>query len=181
MFFTSGRILACFIFLWTRADAWSNCWLWGRFGFLHWYIRLESRTVSIFLNFCTFLIGPAVLSGVRTVWETLWRHFGFPKFLHFPNIDKYSLAHETIVRWGNPPSRGRKIKRVYVQSYNPGVLRRGFLRLFVALAIKEFEQRRPKLTSRKRRRINSQTHMYLFMKESWVVLRLVWFREKPLT
>ena len=97
MFFTSGRILACFIFLWTRADAWSNCWLWGRFGFLHWYIRLESRTVSIFLNFCTFLIGPAVLSGVRTVWETLWRHFGFPKFLHFPNIDKYSLAHETII------------------------------------------------------------------------------------
>ena len=24
-------------------------------------------------------------------------------------------------RWGNPPSRGRKIKRVYMQSYNPGV------------------------------------------------------------
>ena len=26
-------------------------------------------------------------------------------------------------RWrGNPPNRGRKIKRVYMQSYNPGVL-----------------------------------------------------------
>ena len=33
----------------------------------------------------------------------------------------------------------------------------------LALAMKEFEQRRPKLTSRKGRRINSRTHMYLFM------------------
>ena len=43
------------------------------------------------------------------------------------------------------------------------------------------EQRRPKLTSRKRRKINSRTHMYLFMKASRVVLRGVWFREEPLT
>ena len=56
-----------------------------------------------------------------------------------------------------------------------------FIEVVVALAIKEFEQRRPKLTSRERRKINSRTHMYLFMKASRVVLRGVWFREKPLT
>ena len=38
-----------------------------------------------------------------------------------------------------------------------------FLEVVVALAIREFEQRRPKLTSRERRKINSRTHMYLFM------------------
>ena len=56
-----------------------------------------------------------------------------------------------------------------------------FLEVVVALAIKEFEQRLPKLTSRIRRKINSRTHMYLFMKASRVVLRGVWFREEPLT
>ena len=56
-----------------------------------------------------------------------------------------------------------------------------FLEVVVALAIKEFEQRRPKLTSRKRRKINSRTRTYLFMKASGVVLRGVWFREEPLT
>ena len=56
-----------------------------------------------------------------------------------------------------------------------------FLEVVVALAIKEFEQRRSKLTSRKRRKVISRTHMYLFMKASRVVLRGVWFREKPLT
>ena len=50
-----------------------------------------------------------------------------------------------------------------------------FLEVVVALAMKEFEQRRPKLTSRKGRRINSRTHMYLFMKVSRVVLRSVGF------
>ena len=38
-------------------------------------------------------------------------------------------------RWGNPPSRGRKIKRVYKQSYNPGVLGWGFLRLLLRLQL----------------------------------------------
>ena len=52
----------------------------------------------------------------------------------------------------------------------------GFLKVVVALAIKEFEQKRPKLTSRKRRK----THVYLFMKASRVVLRGIWFREEPL-
>ena len=59
-----------------------------------------------------------------------------------------------------------------MQSYNPEVV--------VALEFKEFEQRRPKLTSRKRRKINSRTHMHLFMKASRVVLRGVWFCEEPL-
>ena len=39
-----------------------------------------------------------------------------------------------------------------------------FLEIAVALAIKKFEQRRPKLTSRKRRKINSRTRTYIFMK-----------------
>ena len=36
-----------------------------------------------------------------------------------------------------------------------------FLEVVVALAIKEFEQRRPKLTSRKRRKINFRTHVFI--------------------
>ena len=56
-----------------------------------------------------------------------------------------------------------------------------FLKVVAALATKEFEQGRPKLTSRKRRKMNSRTHMYLFMKASRVVLRGVWFGEEPLT
>ena len=56
-----------------------------------------------------------------------------------------------------------------------------FLEVVVALAVKEFEQRRPKLTSRERRKINSRTHIYLFMKASRVVLRVVRLREEPLT
>ena len=48
-----------------------------------------------------------------------------------------------------------------------------FLEVVVALEIKEFEQRRPKLSSR--------AHMYLFMKASRVVLRGVRLREEPLT
>ena len=56
-----------------------------------------------------------------------------------------------------------------------------FLEVVVALEIKEFEQRRPKLTSRERRKINYRVHMYLFMKASRVVLRGVRLREEPLT
>ena len=56
-----------------------------------------------------------------------------------------------------------------------------FLEVVVVLAIKEFEQRRPKFTSRKRRKINSRTHRYLFMKASRVVLRSVWLHKDPLT
>ena len=52
-----------------------------------------------------------------------------------------------------------------------------FLEVVVALAIKEFEQRRPKLKSRERRKINPRAQMYLFMKASRVVLRGVRLRE----
>ena len=38
-------------------------------------------------------------------------------------------------RWGNPPSRGRKIKRVYMQYYNLGVLGWGFLRFLLRLQL----------------------------------------------
>ena len=42
--------------------------------------------------------------------------------------------------WGNPPSRGRKIKRVYMQSYNPGVLGWGFLRLLLRLQLRSLSR-----------------------------------------
>ena len=41
----------------------------------------------------------------------------------------------TLGRWDNPPSRGRKIKCVYIQSYHPGVLGWGFLRLLLRLLL----------------------------------------------
>ena len=50
-----------------------------------------------------------------------------------------------------------------------------FLEVVVALAIKEFEQRHPKHTFLKRRKINSQIHPYLFMKAS----HSVWFHKEP--
>ena len=56
-----------------------------------------------------------------------------------------------------------------------------FLEVVVALAIKEFQHRHPKLTSRERRKINSRTHLYLFLKASRVVLCGVRLREEPLT
>ena len=55
-----------------------------------------------------------------------------------------------------------------------------FFEAVVALALREFDQRRPKLTSRERRKINSRTRMYLFIKASRVVLRGVKLREEPL-
>ena len=56
-----------------------------------------------------------------------------------------------------------------------------FLEVVVTLAIREFEQRRPKLMSREKRKINSWTCMYLSMKAARVVLRGVRLREEPLT
>ena len=56
-----------------------------------------------------------------------------------------------------------------------------FFEVVIALAIREFEHRRPKLTSRERRKINSRTRMYLFMKASRVVLRAVRLREERLS
>ena len=51
-----------------------------------------------------------------------------------------------------------------------------FLEVVVALAIRDFEHRRSKLTCRERRKINSRTRMYLFMKASRVVLHGVRLR-----
>ena len=53
-----------------------------------------------------------------------------------------------------------------------------FLEVVVALAVREFEHKHPKLTSRERRKINSRTCMYLFMKASLVVLRGFRLREE---
>ena len=44
-----------------------------------------------------------------------------------------------------------------------------FLKVVVALAIREFEYRRPKLKPRERRKIHSWARMYLVMKASHVV------------
>ena len=43
-------------------------------------------------------------------------------------------------RWGNPPSHGRKIKRVYMHSYNPGVLGWVFLRLLLRLQLRSLSR-----------------------------------------
>ena len=56
-----------------------------------------------------------------------------------------------------------------------------FLGVVIAFAIREFQHRRPKPTSRERRKINSRTGMYLFMKASRVMLRCVGLREEPST
>ena len=48
--------------------------------------------------------------------------------------------HGTPGRWDNPPSRGRKIKRVYMHSYNPGVLGWGFLRLLLRLQLRSLSR-----------------------------------------
>ena len=47
----------------------------------------------------------------------------------------------------------------------------------LALTIGEFEHRRPMLMSRERRKINSRTRIYLFMKASRILLRGVRLRE----
>ena len=52
-----------------------------------------------------------------------------------------------------------------------------FLEVVVALAIKEFEQRRPKLTSRKRRKINSRTHVFIYESVTRCVTRCLVLRE----
>ena len=43
-------------------------------------------------------------------------------------------------RWGSSPRPGRKIKRVYTQSYNPGVLGWGFLRLLLHLQLRSLSR-----------------------------------------
>ena len=43
-------------------------------------------------------------------------------------------------KWGYPPSRGRKNKRVHMQSYNPGALGWGFLRLLLRLQLRSLNR-----------------------------------------
>ena len=52
----------------------------------------------------------------------------------------YTWRWGTPGRWGNPPNRGRKIKCVYMQSYNPGVLGWGFLRLLLRLQLRSLSR-----------------------------------------
>ena len=70
----------------------------------------------------------------------------------------------TLGRWGNPPSRGRKIKRVYIQSYNPGVLGWVFLRLLLRLQLENLSIGVPSSRLEKDERLILR-HMYLFIKE----------------
>ena len=62
----------------------------------------------------------------------------------FPIISKgkglFTWKWGTPGRWGNPLSRGRKIKRIHVQSYNPGVLGWGFLRLLLRLQLRSLSR-----------------------------------------
>ena len=55
-------------------------------------------------------------------------------------------------------SKNKTLLHAILQPRGAGVR---FLEVVVALAIREFEQRRPKLTSRERRKINSRTCIYL--------------------
>ena len=67
-------------------------------------------------------------------------------------------------RWGNLPSRGRKIKRVHIESYNPGVLRWGFLSLLLCLQLGSFSIGYPSLRLEKDERFILDT--YIFIHES---------------
>ena len=81
----------------------------------------------------------------------------------------------------NPPGSGQKNKtclHTILQRRGAGVK---FLEVVVVLAIREFQHRRPELTSRERRKNNSWTRMYLFMEASRVVLLCVWLPKEPLT
>ena len=82
-------------------------------------------------------------------------------------------------RWGNLSRHGQNIKRVYMQSYNPGVLGWGFLRLLLCLQLRSLSRGVP--SSRRRQKINSQTHLYLFIKASCIVLHSIRLCKEPLT
>ena len=65
------------------------------------------------------------------------------------------------VGWGNPPSRGRKIKHVYIQSYNPGELGWGFLRFLLRLQLRSLSRGVPSSHLEKDERlILGHTHIY---------------------
>ena len=60
-------------------------------------------------------------------------------------VSNHQLQVRACLHGGGGPqvgevARGRKIKRVYMQSYNPGVLGRGFSRLLLRLQLKSFSR-----------------------------------------
>ena len=128
---------------------------------LHFYHHYYNYYYFIFC----FYPPPIFVVGIRCIVDWLIRHLKAKGM--------FTWRWGTPGSWGNPPSSGRNIKRVYIQFYHPGLLGWGFFRLLLRL--------RPKLTSRDRRKINSRTRMYLLMKESRVVLRVAGLREEPLT
>ena len=77
-------------------------------------------------------------SSARVFWSN-WNS-GSKNLIHTATQGLFTWRWETPGKWGNPPSRGRKIKRVYMQSYNPGVLRWGFLRLLLRLKLRSLSR-----------------------------------------
>ena len=73
------------------------------------------------------------MTSVRRCFVLIPFKLGYSKGL-------FTWRWRTPGRWSNPPSRGRKIKRVYMQSYNPGVLRWGFLRLLLRLQLRSMSR-----------------------------------------
>ena len=75
------------------------------------------------------------------IWNTI-ALFWEEKPTSFINENKglFTWRWGTPGRWGNPLSRGRKIKRIYMQSYNPGVLGWGFLRLLLRLQLRSLSR-----------------------------------------
>ena len=59
--------------------------------------------------------------------------------LHFTK-GLFTWRWGTPGRWDNPPSRDRKIKRFYMQTYNPRVLGWGFLRFLLRLQLRSLSR-----------------------------------------
>ena len=81
-----------------------------------------------------------VLCQRGSITRTFWFHHQITKGYRWYILGPVPWRWETLGRWGNPPSRGPKIKRVYMQSYNPGVLRWGFLRLLLRLQLRSLSR-----------------------------------------
>ena len=57
-----------------------------------------------------------------------------------PHVNRPLDWWGTPGRWGNLSRHGQNIKRVYMQSYNPGVLGWGFLRLLLRLQLRSLSR-----------------------------------------
>ena len=78
-------------------------------------INLKSAFPSVFEKIHFFLSNMFKRDKLRDLLTWMWRTPG---------------------RWGNPPSRGRKIARVCIQSYNPGLPGWSFSRLLLYLQLR---------------------------------------------